>query len=275
MKNNLIIRALTGALFVAVLLTALWVGSYAFLILFGFIVFVGTFEVVALVAEKQKAGFAVFCASIALLVFWLANGSKFSCCPFLPSEYSADAYILLFFIPIVGLFSKGDSRIKLIAAGLCGITLLSISFTALTTIFASPNGYFLTLAFFCTIWTYDTFAYLTGSAIGRRRMCEAISPKKSWEGAVGGLIFAVGCGCIFFCFTDILTLWQWMLYAVIICVFGTIGDFCESLLKRSVNAKDSGKILPRHGGILDRFDSAIFAIPFILLYLQIIKQVLL
>ena len=275
MKNNLIIRALTGALFVTVLLAALWVGSYAFLIFFGFIVFVGTFEMVALVAEKQKPAFALFCASVALLIFSLANGSKYSCCPFLPPEYSADAYILLFFIPIVGLFLKSDSKVKLIAAGLCGTTLLPISFTALATIFTSPNGYFLTLAFFCTIWTYDTFAYLTGSAIGRRRMCEAISPKKSWEGAFGGLIFAVGCGSVFFIFTDILALWQWMLYAVIICVFGTIGDFCESLLKRSVHAKDSGKILPRHGGILDRFDSAIFAIPFVLLYLQILKQVLL
>ncbi|MCL2041354.1 MAG: phosphatidate cytidylyltransferase [Bacteroidales bacterium] len=273
--NNLIIRALTGALFVAVLLTSLWVGSYAFLILFGFIVFLGTFEVVALVAEKQKPGFALFCAFIALLVFWLASGSKFPCWSFLPPEYSADAFILLFFIPIVGLFLKSDSKVKLIAAGLCGTILLSISFTALATIFASPNGYVLTLAFFCTIWTYDTFAYLTGSAIGRRRMCEAISPKKSWEGAVGGLVFAVGCGSIFFWITGILALWQWILYAVIICVFGTIGDFCESLLKRSVHAKDSGKILPRHGGILDRFDSAIFAIPFVLLYLQILKQVLL
>ena len=273
--NNLIIRTLTGALFVSALLTSLWVGSYLFLLFFGAVVFLGTFEVVALVAGKQKRAFTLFCAFMALLVFLLSNGGKFSCCPFSSYKYLDNSYLLLFLIPLVGLFfGEGISKIKVIGAGLCGAFLLSISFTALTTVFSSSNGFLLTLAFFCMVWTYDTFAYLVGSAIGRRRICESISPKKSWEGVGGGFVFAIVCGCIFFYYTDVLTLWQWALYAVIICVFGTAGDFCESLLKRSVNAKDSGKLLPRHGGILDRFDSTIFAIPFILIYLQIIKQVL-
>jgi phosphatidate cytidylyltransferase len=272
MKRNILIRALTGAVFVLAVVASLWIGSHAFLLFFGAVVFMGTFEVVALVAEKRKSAFAVFCAFIALSIFLLTNSAKFSCCSFLPSEYLDNAYILLFFIPIVGLFSRGGiSNVKLVAAGISGASILSLSFTALATVFSFSDGYLLTWAFFCTIWVYDTFAYLVGSFLGRRRICEAISPKKSWEGAVGGLIFAVVNGCIFFYFTDILALWQWMLYAVIICVFGTIGDFCESLLKRYVHAKDSGKIFPGHGGILDRFDSAILAIPFVLLDLQIIK----
>jgi phosphatidate cytidylyltransferase len=246
-----------------------------FLLFFLSVVFIGTFEVVTLVAGKQKPTFALFCAFIALLAFLIANGGRLLCCSFLHHNYLGNSYILLFLIPLVGLFSGDNiSKIKRIGAGLCGAFLLSMSFTALATIFSAPNGYFLILSFFCIVWTYDTFAYLVGSAIGRRRICESISPKKSWEGAGGGFVFAVVCGCIFFYCTDILTLWQWILYAVIICLFGTAGDFCESLLKRAVHAKDSGKILPRHGGILDRFDSTIFAIPFVLLYLQIIKQVL-
>ena len=292
--NNLIIRALTGAVFVALLLLSLWVGSYLFLLFFGVVVFIGTFEVVALVAKKQKIAFTIFCAFIALSVFLLSNGAKFSCCS-LPPQYTDNAYILLFFIPLVGLFSTKTRNpkpetpfgvasryvapetlnLKLIGAGLCGAFILSTSFTALATVFTLPDGNLLTLAFFCIIWAYDIFAYLVGSAIGRRRICEAISPKKSWEGAIGGFLFAIVCSGVFFYFTDILTLWQWVFYAVIICVFGTAGDFCESLLKRSVHAKDSGKLLPSHGGILDRFDSTIFAVPFILLYLQIIKQVVL
>ncbi|MCL2511844.1 MAG: phosphatidate cytidylyltransferase, partial [Bacteroidales bacterium] len=269
--NNLIIRTLTGTAFVALLLASLWIGSYAFLLFFGAVVFIGTFEVVALVARKQKRAFALFCAFIALSVFWLSNGGKFACCTFFPYEYADNAYLLLFLIPLVGMFLSGDAKInpkpetrnpklqiKLISAGLGGAFLLSISFTALATVFSAPNGYLLTMAFFCIVWTYDTFAYLVGSAIGRRRICEVISPKKSWEGAGGGFLFAIACGGVFFYFTDVLALWQWVVYAVIICVFGTAGDFCESLLKRAVNAKDSGKILPRHGGILDRFDSTIF-----------------
>ena len=271
--NNLIIRTITGALFVSALLVSLWIGSYAFLLFFGAVVFIGTFEMVALVAGKQERAFALFSACIALLVFWLSNGGKFACCSFFPYEYADSAYLLLFLIPLVGMFFGGNSGIKTISAGLCGAFLLSISFTALATVFSASDGYLLTMAFFCIVWTYDTFAYLVGSAIGRQRICEAISPKKSWEGAAGGFLFAIVCSGVFFYFTDILTLWQWVVYAVIICVFGTIGDFCESLLKRAVNAKDSGKILPRHGGILDRFDSTIFAIPFILLFLQIIKHV--
>ena len=274
--NNLIIRTLTGALFVSLLLISLWVGSYAFLLFFGAVVFIGTFEVVSLVSEKQKTWFALFCAFIALLIFLFFNGEKLFCCTFLPYKYLNNSYFLLFFIPIVGLFFGDISqKIKLIGAGLCGAFMLSMSFTALTTIFSSPDGYLLTMAFFCIVWTYDTFAYLVGSAIGRRRICEAISPKKSWEGACGGFVFAIVCGSIFFYFTNVLTLWQWIFYAVIICIFGTIGDFCESLLKRAFHAKDSGKTFPGHGGILDRFDSTIFAIPFVLLYLQIIKQILL
>jgi phosphatidate cytidylyltransferase len=274
--NNLIIRALTGALFVSALVFSLWMGSYAFLIFFGAVVFLGTFEVVALVAGKQKRAFTLFCAFMALLVFLLSNGGKIACCPFSSYKYLNNSYLLLFLIPLVGVFLKDAiSNIKIIGAGLCGAFLLSISFTALATVFSFPDGYLLTLAFFCIVWTYDTFAYLVGSAMGRRRICETISPKKSWEGAIGGVVFAVVCGCVFFYFTDVLVLWQWVLYALIISVFGTVGDFCESLLKRAVNAKDSGKILPRHGGILDRFDSTIFAIPFILLFLQIIKEIVL
>ena len=271
MKNNIIIRALTGAVFVSALLYSLWIGGIVFLLFFGAVVFMGTFETVALVAEKRYSVFALFCASIAMLIFLLINSAKLACCTPIPSEYSDTVYMLLFLIPVAGLFSGGISKMKLIAAGVTGAALLSISFTMLTTIFSAPNGYMLALAFFCTIWVYDTFAFLVGIAIGRRRICESISPKKSWEGAIGGLIFAVGCGAVFFYFTNILALWQWMLFAVIVCLFGTIGDFCESLLKRYVNAKDSGKIFPGHGGILDRFDSAIFAIPFVLLFLQIIK----
>lgn len=134
------------------------------------------------------------------------------------------------------------------------------------------TGKWLLLAFFLTIWSFDTFAYLTGCAFGKHRLYEKISPKKSWEGAIGGLIFALVCACIFYrTTTDVLTFWQWMIFGGIVSVVGTLGDLSESLLKRMLNVKDSGRILPGHGGLLDRFDSTIFAAPFILAYLYILS----
>lgn len=130
----------------------------------------------------------------------------------------------------------------------------------------------LLLAIFIVIWTNDTFAYLVGSALGRHRMIEHISPHKSWEGLVGGAAFGLLAGYLLHLFKFAheagFALWQWLVFAALVVVFGTLGDLMESLLKRAVGKKDSGNIIPGHGGILDRFDSLLLAGPIICIYLM-------
>lgn len=130
---------------------------------------------------------------------------------------------------------------------------------------------FILLGFFILTWANDSFAYIFGVTLGRHRLFERISPKKSWEGSIGGMLMTLVTAFIISKFFTGLTIYNWLIIATIIVIAGTFGDLAESLFKRSINIKDSGSLLPGHGGILDRFDSAFLAIPCVFTYLQIIK----
>ena len=133
------------------------------------------------------------------------------------------------------------------------------------------------LAVFFFIWINDTGAFLVGSAVGKHRLFERISPKKSWEGFFGGLVFNLGAACLFYYFCNSFfgmqrfdaTVWTWLLMATIVTVFGTWGDLVESMIKRSLHIKDSGHWIPGHGGLLDRIDSFLLAMPVVFLFLFI------
>ena len=130
-----------------------------------------------------------------------------------------------------------------------------------------------TLAIFIFLWTNDTGAYLVGSLFGRYvpyKLFPRISPKKSWIGSLGGVMLTIIAAAVIEHYAAGLPLWQWIGLALTVCVFGTWGDLVESLIKRQVGIKDSGKILPGHGGFLDRFDSALLAIPGAVIYLALI-----
>ena len=128
------------------------------------------------------------------------------------------------------------------------------------------------LALFIFLWANDTGAYCVGSLLSKRfpaKLFERISPKKSWVGSIGGGLLCLGVGVLlWYCFSasSHLSLLQWMGFALVVCIFGTWGDLVESLLKRQLGIKDSGNILPGHGGMLDRFDSALLAIPASIVY---------
>ena len=133
-------------------------------------------------------------------------------------------------------------------------------------------GQWILLAYFITVWANDTFAYCVGSLIGRHKFFERISPKKTWEGTLGGAVLTLVLACLYTrLFARVpLSAQQWMGLALIVVVLGSLGDLVESFFKRRMNVKDSGNILPGHGGILDRFDSALMSLPFVLLYLQLV-----
>ena len=123
------------------------------------------------------------------------------------------------------------------------------------------------MAIFIFVWLDDTGAYLVGSLIGKHKLFERISPKKSWEGSIGGGVVAIGVSFILAHYFPFMSMMEWAGLALVVVIFGTWGDLTESLLKRQLHVKDSGNILPGHGGMLDRFDSSLMAIPAAVVYL--------
>ena len=132
---------------------------------------------------------------------------------------------------------------------------------------AGTYSYWWILYTFLFLWTYDTMAYVCGRLLGRHIIWPEISPKKTWEGAVGGLVFTMLLAVLMGYYAEGLTIFQWIGFGLIAVIAGTLGDFLESYLKRSAGVKDSGKILPGHGGVLDRIDSLLLSVPFLTLYL--------
>lgn len=168
----------------------------------------------------------------------------------------------------LGRGAKMNSR--LLKTELLGMTMLVFPL-ALLNIFLNPqlipeyHTPWFVLGMFLILWTHDTFAYLTGSMFGKHPLAKKVSPKKSIEGSIGGFGFAIIAAYIISIYSPELNQWLWFGIAFIVVVFGTLGDLAESLLKRRAGVKDSGTILPGHGGALDRFDSVFFVSPLILI----------
>ncbi|GLB50882.1 hypothetical protein Y10_32500 [Neptunitalea sp. Y10] len=131
----------------------------------------------------------------------------------------------------------------------------------------------LIIGIFILIWVNDSFAYLTGSLIGKTKLFARISPKKTVEGFLGGMVFSIIASIILFKLTNEMNMTNWIVLSFVIVIFGTLGDLIESKFKRVAGVKDSGAILPGHGGMLDRLDSLVFAAPFAYACIQFLKYV--
>lgn len=169
------------------------------------------------------------------------------------------------------LYLKSDTPLANLAKSLMSQVYIGVPIATMC-LLGNWFSLYIVLVVFCMIWINDTGAFLTGSLLGRHKLFERISPKKSWEGFIGGLIFNI-CASALLCkygsevfgFGNSYTLWIGL--GVLVTVFSTWGDLVESLIKRSLHIKDSGNIMPGHGGILDRIDSLLFAMPATLIYL--------
>lgn len=194
---------------------------------------------------------------------------------YLPVKYFLiiSGIILLPFI--FELFNKVKDPIQNLGFYLFSIIYLITPFILLNVLFfpdldfKSPANYLL-IGFFILIWVNDTFAYLSGMVLGKHKFFERISPKKTWEGTIGGAFFTIIGAYIFSLFIPNLTNLEWVGLGLVIVIFGTFGDLIESMIKRTYGIKDSGQIMPGHGGILDRLDSVLIAAPFVLLYVVLI-----
>ena len=283
--NNLLTRSLTGVFFCIVLILSIYFGKYTLIALFFIVMVLGLWEFYAL-SEKgsiqpQKI-LGVFTASVFYLI------STFYLNRMIPGIYLIIPLPLFFLIFIFELFSnpslpagRPDKPLVNIAITLSGIFYITLPLTLLSYLAYPPPPYpgfelykynsNVLLGFFFLIWTNDSAAYLTGVQFGKHKLFERISPKKTWEGSIGGAILSLIVAYIISIYFTELRLADWLIIAVIIIIFGTLGDLVQSLFKRSINVKDSGSILPGHGGILDRFDGVLLSVPFVFMYLQLIR----
>jgi phosphatidate cytidylyltransferase len=184
--------------------------------------------------------------------------------------------VYFIFILILSLYQNKGNPVYNAAFSLYGSLLITLPLVLLNLIheISIREAIPYTLAIFIFIWTNDTFAYLAGISLGRHKLFEKISPKKSWEGFFGGLIMVIAAALLMNRFFPLAGLANWIVFALLTALASVFGDFSESLLKRMAGVKDSGSILPGHGGMLDRIDSLLFASPVIYIYLIIFYSTL-
>lgn len=276
-KSNLIQRSITGAIFVVVLVGAILLSEISFTLLFTLISAMAVMEFTKLMNTTQ--GTSIKVAMTSLSAAYLSVAFAAYCYNAVDSKVFIPYLFLLLNILISELYRKKDTPILNWAYAMFGQLYIALPFALLSVLAFSDNGVsieynpILPLSVFVFIWINDTGAYCVGSLIGKHRLFERISPKKSWEGSIGGAVFAIIAAVVFSQFYSFLSVLEWIGLAITIVVFATWGDLTESLLKRQLNIKDSGSILPGHGGLLDRFDSALMAIPAAIIYLMLIKMI--
>jgi len=274
--NNFVKRTLTATVFVAVLLGCTIWNQYSFSVLFFVITILGVWEFYTL---SEKGGSnpqkivgtiigALLFAGNALVCMHTENGTNF-----LDPRFLVIIIPVIFLIFIIELYSKAADPFRNIAFTLMGIFYVALPFSLLNYIAtATANyNYQLLFGFFFILWCNDSGAYLVGSAIGKHKLFLRVSPGKTWEGSIGGAIASYGVAYLISGWYTSISRIDWMVIATILIVIGTLGDLVKSIFKRSLNVKDSGTILPGHGGILDRFDSLIMSAPFVFTYLYLAK----
>ena len=279
MKNNFIQRAVTGALFVVILVGCILYSPLSFGILFTIIGALSVHEFAHLV--NRNGGVSINKTITALGGVYLFLALMGFCTSAIDARVFLPYLGLLLYLMITELYLKKENPIGNWAYAMLSQLYVALPF-ALLNVLAFQNSPetssvtynpILPLSIFVFIWLSDTGAYCVGSLIGKHRLFERISPKKSWEGSIGGAVFSIDSSFVFAHFFPFMSTWQWAGLAVTVVIFGTWGDLTESLMKRQLGIKDSGNILPGHGGMLDRFDSALMAIPAAVVYLYVMTMI--
>jgi phosphatidate cytidylyltransferase len=271
--QNLYTRTITGIVFTALIIGSLILHPLAFAAVIFVMMMVGLLEFFRLAGSKeifpqQVLGF-IAGAFIYIIIALTALGM-------VSSWYLAILPSILIIFFIAELYRNRPNSIINIAFSIFPITYISIPFAMMIFLMnpivvgENPHWHIL-FAFFFILWSNDTFAYLVGMVLGKHKLFEKISPKKTWEGTIGGIFFGLLAAFILSLFFKELVLWQWLIAAMIINISGIFGDLAESLLKRHFRVKDSGKIFPGHGGVLDRFDAVIFSAPLLFCYLLLLN----
>ncbi len=262
-SSDLGTRTLTGVLFAAVMLGGLWWNPLSAWILFLLIAIFGTAEFARIFSGRESRPQPLLYSTLSAALYivltlpvlfpWLDEESAMLCVP-------------IIFLPfVIELYSPHERPFERIGMGLLGILYVTVPCICFIRMGYDVTGVLyknIWIGSILLIWANDTFAYLIGRVIGKHPLFPSVSPKKTWEGSIGGIICTLGLSYGFSYWFPELSLTKWLGLGLIFTVFCIWGDLIESRLKRSLNIKDTGTLLPGHGGILDRFDALFFAAPF-------------
>ena len=279
--NNFIVRTITGVLFVAVLVCS-FLRPQAMVLLFALITGLTIWEFTGLVNEREHVTVNRLISTVAGVYFFFAVAGFSS--ELTPSAVFIPYLVSIIYLMVAELYLKNDDPIHSWAYTMMAQIYIALPFSLLNTLafHLAPQGYvaydaLLPLSVFVFLWMNDTGAYLCGSLLGKHKLFPRISPGKSWEGSIGGGILVIAVAVLVWYLADQyqlnqlgLTAIEWAGLGLTVVIFGTWGDLVESLFKRTLGIKDSGNILPGHGGMLDRFDSSLLAIPAAVVYLYTI-----
>lgn len=277
--NNFLRRTLTGAWIVIFVLGGFWLHPISFF-LTGLVILAGTqYEYYVMIrnagVNPQMIPGMITGISAYVISTLIASG-------ILPESFFLILIPMMLLIMVLELYRKQEKPFDSLAHTFFSILYSGVPFALLPFSAFSKSGLQsllphrpeifspgIIIGFFLLIWANDTGAYLAGASFGRHKLFERISPKKSWEGFFGGVVLALTAAWFLSGWLGVVERHSWIIIALIISVAGTYGDLVESMLKRSIGVKDSGTIMPGHGGFLDRFDSAIVSFPLVYLFITL------
>lgn len=277
--KNLIVRTISGALFVAIMVAG-FLRPTAMMFLFTLITGMAVWEFTGLINEREGVTVNRFICSAAGMFLNLAMAGF--CSGLTPAIVFIPYLITIIYLFISELYLKQEDPIHDWAYAMMSQLYIALPFSCIN-ILAYTSGEFywlMPLSIFIFLWCNDTGAYLSGSLFGKHKLFPRVSPGKSWEGSIGGGILVVAIAALVGYLEPTtaegigrsgMNILEWMGLGLVVVFFGTWGDLVESLFKRTLGIKDSGNILPGHGGMLDRFDSSLMAIPAAVVYLYTIS----
>lgn len=282
MKNNFIQRAITGIIFVGVLIGCILGGPISFSLLFALITALTIHEFGVIISKQPDVEInKPICMLAGVFLFF-----GFAYLGVMPgqTEILIPYLFLIIYLLVSELYLKKKNPLNNWAYAMMSQIYIALSFAMLNVLAYHSIGNegelsnyqvqynpILPLSIFIFTWINDTGAYCTGMLFGKHRLFERISPKKSWEGSIGGGVFSIIAAIVMAHYFPFMPISIWIGLALTVVIFGTLGDLTESLLKRTIGIKDSGNILPGHGGMLDRFDSTLMAVLAAVVYLYIIS----
>jgi len=281
--KNFIVRTITGVFFVAAIIVG-FLNAQAMVALFALITGLTIWEFTGLVNDRPYVSVNRFICTVSGVYLFIAMAGYNS--GMTPTTVFIPYLVSIVYLMIAELYQQAKDPINNWAYTMLSQLYIALPFSLLNVLAFRSNGYNIEysylapLAVFVFLWMNDTGAYCVGSLLGRHKLFPRVSPGKTWEGSIGGALLVVAVALAIWHFTTLyevndlgLSAAEWAGMGLVVVVFGTWGDLVESLFKRTLGVKDSGNILPGHGGMLDRFDSSLLAVPAVVVYLYTLTLV--